>query len=393
MIPDVTSSYRGDPKRADLGGLVNPHGETESESESVSVIRASDGLRINLSSPHLGHPDKPGLWEEIHLGNTRNGELVCGKGHPKSVRQRADGSRWAYHLNKGDSAAHGPSPEHEAMAEWVAASATRRGLRADLEHSSAAGRIRSDVYIDGGAHGIRLGVEIQYSPAGASPFNPRSAVSRTTRIMKAGVSPLWVAPSRNRTGIAERLPSAITNDLPIEVIRSTGTIEVVSGPGQCDLQEHRTSPDACPKRRGRRCTGWHPRIVPMQHELGSMIEKAAGGELIIIRRRARLLGGGTESRLHYVPPAERDKYLEHGGLLEEPLPTEHTVRSRPSAQPARDFTDKCSWGPVTEPVGTAIQDYSDRRTLEKICAFTARGGCQGEVHLYINGTWCLGHRP
>ena len=285
------------------------------------------------------------------------------------------------------------APEHEAMAEWVATSAHRRGLRADLEHSSAAGGIRTDVLIDGGAEGVRLGVEIHYARAGAGSFNPRSGLSRTTRIMKAGISPLWVAPSRNRAGIAERLPSAITNDLPVEAIRTSGRIEVVSGPGQCDLQEHNTSPDACPKRGGRRCTGWHPRIVPMQHELGAMIEKVAGGELIIIRRRARVLnGGGTGFRLHYVPPAERDKYLEHGGVLVDPALSESRLREQALTQTPTRFTDEFPWDAPAMPPMRPL-NWTSGRALDKTCAFAVRGDCEGEVHLYINGTWCSGHRP
>lgn len=370
--------------------------------ESVSVIRLRDNLRINLSRPDLGHPLKPRLWDEIHYGNTRNGELVCGSGHPMSVRQLASGARWAYHLIKSDAESHGVSDKHKAMAEWLCENAGRHGLQAEIERSSANRSFRSDVLIHGSG-GIRVGGEIQYSPAGHSELTPRSGMSRTNRMLREGVTPLWVAPDSNAANIRDRLPSAVFNDLPLELLRPEHQIPIISGPAKCDLTEHSTSPGECPRRRGGRCTGWHARLRGFGYDLGDMVLKVATGELVIVRRPARTISGTRTTALYYVAPSDRDSFLENGGVLEPVMPEDgRLVRTLSDArsQQEQDFTLNCA----RDDLAPVLRRPADLQALpvvippayrpkQGVCAYADRDGCGDQpARRYMTGWRCERHK-
>jgi hypothetical protein len=376
---------------------INAHGEIEELSESISIIRARDGLRINLSLPDLGHPDKPALWKEIHRHNTLGGELICGKNHPKSVRQYADGSRWAYHLNKGDSTQHGPSPEHEAVADWLFSRAERHGFRVERERTSQSGLFRNDVYVEGDS-GIRLGLEVQYSPVGRGEINQRSGLIRTNRMLREQVSPLWIAPKSNDSGIRDTLPCAIFQDMPLEIVRAGHDIRVIAGPAKCDLIDHYASPQDCPRREGRPCTGLHPRLRSRGLDLDDMLERAGTGELVVIRRKAQFRGRNV-SVLHYITPRHRDRFLENSGVL-EPLAVPLKIK-KPRAdesQREREFTLACSRLISDQrniSSGGNAATPSILSTESRACVYINFGGCEepGCAKANLSGIVCDRRTP
>jgi hypothetical protein len=373
----------------------------ETESESISIIRAADNLQINLSRPDLGHPEIPDLWEQIHHHGSRSGELVCGKGHPKAVRQYRTGRRWAYHLIKSDCAEHGPGPEHEALAEWVGKRGERDGWNVSLNSWSASHASRPDVHIHG-ASGINLGVEIQYSRM--DDISERSGVARSTKLLRQGYTPMWVAPDFNARNIRERLPSAIFNDLPLHVIKSTDRITIHSGPVKPLLWRHDQDRQQCPRRKGGTCNGWHLGGVRSYGlELGDMVNLAATGQLVVVHRKVRLLDGRATTALQFMTPTDRDAYVEAGGIL---LPNTLDARPKEAAgtrmQQRSGFTLSCS-RPAVEAATTdeercetaSVVAYKPPRVTPGFwttCRHHDCGATEG-VRPYSCGPRCPRHTP
>lgn len=371
--------------------------ESDPSGESVSVIRVRDRLQINLSRPDLGHPNLPRLWEEIHYGNTRSGELVCGLGHAMSVRQLGDGTRWAYHLVKSDGETHGVSDEHKAMAEWLYQNAERQGFRAEVERTSDSRRFRSDVRIEG-ANGIRIGGEIQYSPAGASDLTQRSGMVRTNKMLREGVTPLWLAPSSNAANIRDRLPSAVFGDLPLEVIRPDNRIQIISGPVKSIVDDHWVTPQDCPRLKGGYCTGKHVRLAATGFDLADMVFRVATGNLVIIRRPVRRIDGVRTTALYYVSPSDRDVFIENGGILESVVSgVDQKIRTLADAvlQGARAFTLDCSredLKPVVQPSPVWVPSPQAYRPKQGICAYADRDGCGDRpARRFMSGWRCDRH--
>lgn len=374
----------------------------EPEGEPTSVIRLMDRLRINLSLPDLGHPDKPDLWAEIHGGNRRKDpKLVCGKGHPKAVAQRRNGTRYAYHLVESDKKGHQESPAHLALKEWGYRAALDGGFTADREWTSPSGKVRNDVHIIG-AGGVEVGFEAQYSRTDA--VSDRSGFARSNRMLNEGITPLWVAPQSNQANIDQKIPSAIYPDMEWQQIIPGRPIITRAGVSMCHLERHSASPDACPRRKGRGCGGWHARFTPKPGvELSEMVGQVATADLIVVRRPAKTIRGSTTSSLHFTTPADRDRYDECGGILLalKGGPTS-ALPPQVRAQPRREFTEHCSKsipepaaGPAAEAVTTTNQNAAGRGGLRSA---TPRGTCGAGVipcgapaRLYPAGWRCAEH--
>ncbi|MGW1538559.1 hypothetical protein [Streptomyces aureus] len=192
------------------------------------------GIEINLSLPDLGHPDRPGLLDEImtsvsgrdpelleclahHDGHTCESE-AGGKSPWMFIRRgRVSGRRplVAAHLPVTHKPTPAESDQHKATKERVVETALRHGLEATPESPvrGATGRSIADALVTG-PDGTRIGWEIQYYPLGKS-----GVYQRSTRARDNGVMPLWVTKS-TQADLIDRAPWARVDDMPWREISS-----------------------------------------------------------------------------------------------------------------------------------------------------------------------------
>ncbi|MER7982647.1 hypothetical protein [Streptomyces sp. NPDC095817] len=186
------------------------------------------GIEINLSLPDLGHPEFPGLLDEIMTSvSQRDPEMLeCLAHHDGYTCESEAGGKspWMF-VRRGRTlgrrplvAAHLPvthkptpaeSDQHKATKERVVATALRHGLDAAAESPLGGPRGRSvaDALVTG-PDGIKIGWEIQYYHLGTSGVYQRSLKARGN-----GVTPLWVTKS-TRAALIDRAPWARVDDMP-----------------------------------------------------------------------------------------------------------------------------------------------------------------------------------
>src|SRR5579875_2324777 len=119
-----------------------------------SVYHVAYGIELNLSLDDLGHPDRPGLWDEIYR-HCAPGILLCvacreqDPGCPQYMYvQIKNGKRIAVHHNPSiRHSVHNESPRHKALKERIATAAQRAGFEVRLEDEAADGLRRTDVLI------------------------------------------------------------------------------------------------------------------------------------------------------------------------------------------------------------------------------------------------------
>lgn len=168
-----------------------------------TVRHVGYGILLNLSLDDLGHPDRPGLWEEIYRPRPFTEVLRCpepvGAGFCPEVMyvQVREGLRVAVHRNK-DVANHARTAEsdlHQALKDRVAESAVAAGLSVEVE-SSAGDRARVTDVLVSGHTGRRIGWEIQL--AGIAP---RKVLERSSVASRDRITPLWTVTRVNAAPI------------------------------------------------------------------------------------------------------------------------------------------------------------------------------------------------
>ncbi|MEU8265305.1 hypothetical protein AB0C02_32475 [Micromonospora sp. NPDC048999] len=112
--------------------------------EAVRHVRL--GIDLNLSRADLGHPDRPGLWQELRSRRVRAGELrcmgACHRNNPDCpewmyLKGSPDGRgpRQAVHLNQSAAKNHPTAVEsdkHKALNERVASISQRAGFSVEV---------------------------------------------------------------------------------------------------------------------------------------------------------------------------------------------------------------------------------------------------------------------
>ncbi|MET9558813.1 hypothetical protein [Streptomyces tauricus] len=183
-------------------------------------------IEINLSLPDLGHEDRPDLLREITASVAdRDPQLLeclahhdgreClsesgGKSPWMFIRRGRVGGRRplvASHLPITHAATPAESAQHKATKERVVETASRCGLDAEAEVSTANRRTVSDALVTGPG-GIRIGWEIQYHH-----ISPSSVHRRSVNAVQHEITPLWVAKDRTAT-LINRAPWARVDDMP-----------------------------------------------------------------------------------------------------------------------------------------------------------------------------------
>lgn len=295
------------------------------------------GIEINLTQPDLGVDGYPGLLQEIMTSvSNRDPQLLeclahhqgreCaseagGKSPWMFVRRARVGGRFplvAAHLPITHKPTPAESAQHKATKERIVESASRCGLDAEAEVSSANRRTVSDALVTGPG-GIRIGWEVQYHH-----ISPSSVHRRSVNAVQQGVTPLWVAKDRTAS-LIDRAPWARVDDLPWKDI--TDGKEMVIRGGYRYLQVWKCVPSGdrhCSLSDGAgHCGGIHadwflpalcqPEKRPVQIE--DLVLSSATGESVPVYVPSR--GSGRAGRHMWVPAGDCEVWRE---LVGEKVP-------------------------------------------------------------------------
>ncbi|WP_234342948.1 hypothetical protein [Streptomyces fulvoviolaceus] len=296
-------------------------------------------IEINLSLPDLGHEDRPDLLREITASVAdRDPQLLeclahhdgreClsesgGKSPWMFIRRGRVGGRRplvASHLPITHKATPAESAQHKATKERVVETASRCGLDAEAEVSTANRRSVSDALVTGPG-GIRIGWEIQYHH-----ISPSSVHRRSVNAVQHEITPLWVAKDRTAS-LIDRAPWARVDDMPWKDI--TDGKEMVIRGGYHYLQVWKCVPSSdrhCSLTEGAgHCGGihaeWflpalcHPEKKPVQIE--DLVLSSATGESVPVYVPNR--GSGRAGRHMWVPADDCELWRELVGE-KAPLP-------------------------------------------------------------------------
>ncbi|GAA2261357.1 MULTISPECIES: competence protein CoiA family protein [Kitasatospora] len=293
------------------------------------VFHTGYGIEINLTLPDLGHPERPGLLEEITQPVAqRDRELLeCLEHRDGGVcrSELADKSPWmairtvrrngrpilrAAHLPVTHSATPEESAKRKAMKERIARAAVRAGLAVETEVRSESGSRVSDVLVTGPG-GRRIGWEAQYSPISSETVRRRSRIAAD-----GGITPLWVTASDAAT-LIDRAPWARVDDVPWQLIDSPYEMAVRGGvrhfqAWKCTVTSERT----CPLRNGAHCGEFHfgwelPALcVPPRPatSIDRLVVASAEGEFVAVRVPDQC--DPHKSMRMWVSSADRDTWWE-----------------------------------------------------------------------------------
>ncbi|MFG2530090.1 hypothetical protein [Streptomyces sp. NPDC048516] len=321
---------------------------------------------VHLTHADLGHPNRPGLLEEITrpVGVRDRHLLECVEHHEDGIcqaegegrtpwmairRRTMDGATTlvAAHLPLRTKATAEESDKHKAMKERIARTARDHGLSADLEARSDDGRIRTDVLIAGPAG--KVGWEAQYSPITAATVRRRSS-----RAVEHGITPLWVT-SDGTSALVDRAPWVLVDDQPWHVIASRKSILVRAGAR--NLQEWRCDENSqrpCPGSAGMRtCGGFHAHwdlpalCLPPKPtlQLDELVVTSATGSWVPMRipdpRDARLA-----ARM-WVPEQDRARWREIVGPPEPDLDDTDQPEDGQLTFTGEDLDTRCRYGERT----------------------------------------------
>ncbi|MFD8444883.1 hypothetical protein ACFV11_20170 [Streptomyces globisporus] len=329
------------------------------------VFHTGYRIKIELTHPDLGHPDRPGLLDEITQPiDKRERELLqclqhyelgrCqAEDHDRSpwmaIRRRTAGGRTtlvAAHLPVRHQPTAEESDKHKAMKERIARAAERNGLSARVEARSPDGRVRTDVLVTGKAGAI--GWEAQYAPITASTVRRRSQAAAAH-----GIIPLWLTNS-DRAALIDRAPWAAVNDVPWQAIASRQAMLVRAGVRHLQRWKcSRSSDRRCPVTNsdytacGRLHVQWDlPALcIPQKRhtEVDQLVAASAEGAYVPMRipnqRDPR-----SFSRM-WVPNEDRDEWQNIVGPAEDPAEEETANSELTFTEEALDHT--CRYGEET----------------------------------------------
>lgn len=326
---------------------------------SSVVYHTGYGIELDLGRPDLGHPEFPGLLEELYGDGIDRapGLLLCtffARGEPCKLEQkgksphmylqvRAGGVLVGVHHNQGvHQVLQGESDEHKALKERIYLDAIQAGFAADMEVRSADGRRRTDVQVTGT---VTVGWEPQISDLTAQ------VVQRRTRLAEAdGLRPMWLT-KKATAQLIDRAPwSRVKPDLhweevqtdPLFVIGGVNTLEAF----RCDG----SSKMVCPDRGYGRCGKWHPSWVPSRNlRLTKLIELTAADEYRALHvPPLRVQNVVHKERYIWADRAEIARFRDMTGLDETsngPSSLERSDEPRPRTLTVPE--DECSYGEDT----------------------------------------------
>lgn len=280
--------------------------------EKVPVL-ADSGLRLDLRRADLGHPDRPGLWDELHH-NCHVGVLICAACAPDSPHRflylcEHNGHRAVREYSRGQVAAFGlgESDTHRALKDKISLLAQRQGLSAVQECANPARSRRTDVVISGGQ--VDVGWEVQLSS-----LKPQGLRRRITRAETDGLVSSWLTMS-GTTGfnaVIDRAPACSTKSMQSNEIAAAEDVRIFQGLKRLQITR-------CTHQRTERwhrrleCTGYHARPAPLENDahptLDQMISLSAAGDVVTIRWPRTLQLRNSRPWL-WVPRADASEFYE-----------------------------------------------------------------------------------
>lgn len=274
-----------------------------------SVFHRRYGIELNLSEDDLGHPDRPGLLDELY-GNYHPDVLYCVEAYEHdgaacpgfmAIRMR-NGRPHAMHVSKGEcKESRNESDLHKALKEYTAVAAGREGFSVQVEDRAAHGKRRTDVIVKSDS-GEKIGYEIQLSAIASGSVDYRTRIAKDD-----GLTPLWLVNDENAIPI-DRAPWARLNvhswrQVGREALPVRGGVKELRM-SSCDW----STPTPCPRTGRGRCGGRHGRWEP---KLGlyydDVIAKTASGELVPFYYER---SDGRRGWHMWVTPADKEEYLQ-----------------------------------------------------------------------------------
>ncbi|MHC3467322.1 competence protein CoiA family protein [Streptomyces sp. 7R007] len=284
---------------------------------TYSVWHRGLGITLDLTEADLGHPEYPGLLDEIY-GNYQPDLLYCLEAHEDEgficpgfmTIRKVNGRPHAMHVAKGERPeTKAESDLHKALREYTAKVAAGEGFRVTRPEDADQGKLRADVTVEGvGAR--RLGYEIQLSAIAGG-----SVDERTRLVRQAGLTPLWLVNNENAIPI-DRAPWARLNVQSWRDVTDRAALPVRGGikhlhMSRCDW----SSPVPCPRQGAGRCGGrhglWEP-VAGLYYD--DVIRRTATGELVSLYMPHP---AGRRGWHMWVTPADKEEFLEG---RPEPLP-------------------------------------------------------------------------
>jgi hypothetical protein len=312
---------------------------------------------IDLSLPDLGHPERPGLLEEVYqhydpnrlycVAASQQGGPAC-PGFMTIVKDR--GKYHARHVNIGERVeTEAESDLHRKLKEHTAEVAEQGGFTVHVEDRAQSGKRKTDVTIDGADR--KIGVEVQLSGITRGSVDKRTALARAD-----GLTPLWLVNDQN----AMPIDRANWARLEVQSWRDVGQREALPVRGgvrklemvPCEWKGH----ISCPRQGGGRCGGSHGTWAPMGglYYDDAVVQTAAGLLVPLYYETA----DGKRGWFMWVPPADKAEFLQG---REEPLPRH--LQARDVELPDRQIVplaedDECHWGEESDfrPESRAARD-------------------------------------
>lgn len=365
---------------------------------SHTVYHTGYRMLLNLSEEHLGHPELPGLWEQM-FRHYVPGLLVC----PASVDhgspcpggmyvQDRDGKKTAVHYVKG--VRHdfdNESPEHRALKERVARVAEGVGARVIVEDRAKHGKRQTDVLVEHPT-GVRIAWEIQRSYASTESVLRRSKIARAD-----GLTPMWTTDSSEAKWV-ERTPWSQIAPASWHVIQAGTSLLLRGGvrllrPEKCS-RRFLSGGGACPVLGRGYCDGYHaewdsPAVRDIRLDLDQLVEGVATGQyvpLAVPRKR-----GGENWFWVTQPDAARYQQLQN------PPPTPARREDERPAEP-KDLDLNCHYdGTARSEPARSEELPGDPSLPARYWAKLPKGrcvyGCVEPARPYICGWRCDKHSP
>jgi len=288
------------------------------------VVRS---IELNLTRDDLGHPDLPGLWDEVYPSrNLARDSLQCIQclqeypGCPEYMFLRIrKGKREAVHHNKNirDHPAL-ESDAHKALKNRIAVAAQKGGFKADIESRAGHGRRRTDVLIRG-THGFQLGCEAQISHITAGAVRKRTAIA-----WQDDITLLWTT-NNPKAALIDLAPWARIDKMPWHDITNAAELPVRGGVRSLAIIKCERLGEICPdKKLRRRCRGWHPKWNARGISLDNLIVNAAAQLEVPLQYQPTPTS--RRGYWYWVTYEDRDRYLE-------------VTRDTPVAEPIRERGD------------------------------------------------------
>ncbi|MBY8339248.1 hypothetical protein LXH13_35460 [Streptomyces spinosirectus] len=277
---------------------------------TYSVWHRGLGITLDLTEADLGHPEYPGLLDEIY-GNYQPDLLYCLEAHEDEgfvcpgfmAIRKVSGRPHAMHVAKGERPeTKAESDLHKALRDYTAGVASNEGFRVTRAEDAGGGKRRTDVTVEGaGEH--RLAYEIQLAAIAGGSVDERTRGARGQ-----GLTPLWLVNNENAIPI-DRAPWARLNVQSWRDVTDRAALPVRGGikhlhMSRCDW----SNPVPCRRRGAGRCGGRHALWEPVRGlYYDDVIRRTATGELVSLYLPHP---AGRRGWHMWVTPADKEEFLE-----------------------------------------------------------------------------------